>query len=45
MAGEWMCLFATATFWITGSLAYSPGSRAEMLRTACRPASGWSGPP
>ena len=32
--GEWMCLLATATFWITGIRAYSPGRRAEMLRTA-----------
>src|SRR2546426_715254 len=45
MAGEWMCLLATATFWITGSRAYSPGSLAAMCRTACSPASGWSGPP
>src|SRR5215475_10503085 len=40
-----MCLLATATFWMTGSIAYSPESRAEMWRTACRPQSGCSGPP
>ena len=40
-----MCLLATATFWMTGKRAYSPVSRAEMWRTACSPASGWSGPP
>src|SRR4029453_357731 len=45
MAGEWMCLLATATFWMTGSMAYSPGSRASMWRTACSPASGGRGPP